>query len=148
MLHQNKMPRLSDADIYTAFASIFPGCTKNARWEDTSFTSYLAYSVVTVTWFTVHDSSCLPVGESVSLGFLYRQNPGFLGCGIDDAVSLFSIKTTVDIVGLSSARSWTHNNPTCTHRRTSDGENKLRIDASTSSNAFPSFQSLHAYKIT
>lgn len=106
---------------------------------------YLASTIVTVTWFTVHDSSCLLVEESVSTGFLPRQNPGFMGCCIV-AVSLLSIKTTEDIVGLSSARSCTHNNPTCMHLRTSDGEYDLSMEESISSNAFPSFHSFHAYK--
>lgn len=106
---------------------------------------YLPSSIVTVTWFTVQDESCLLEEESFSAGFLPRQNPGFLGCGIV-AFSLLSIKTTEDIVGLSSARSCTHNSPTCMHLRTSDGEYELPMDESISSNAFPSFHSFHPFK--
>lgn len=107
---------------------------------------YLASSNVTVTWFTLHVSSCLLEDESVSGGFfdLPRENPGLLGSGIR-AVSLPSIKRTEGIVGLSSARSWTHNSPTCMHLRTSDSVNELRIDESMSSNAFPSLHCPHAY---
>jgi len=100
---------------------------------------------VTVTWFTLHDSSCLLELESISAGFFPKENPGFLGCGINED-SLLSINITEDIVGLSSARSWTHNSPTCMHLRTSEGEYESPIDESTSSNALPSLQCLHAYK--
>jgi len=99
---------------------------------------------VTVTWFTLHDSSCLLEQESVSAGFFPTENPGFLGCGIN-ADSLLSINITEDIVGLSSARSWTHKSPTCMHLRTSAGEYELPSDESTSSNALPSLHCLHAY---
>lgn len=67
---------------------------------------YLASSIVTVTWFTVHVLSCLLDDESVSIA-LPKQKPGFLGCGIV-GFSLLSIKTTDDMTGLSSACSWTH----------------------------------------
>lgn len=101
---------------------------------------------MTVTWFTEQDSSCLLDEESVSIGLLPRQNPGFFGCAIV-AVSLLNIKTTEDIVGLSSALSCTHNNPTCMHLRTSDDKYELSImDESISSKAFPSFHSFQLYK--
>lgn len=104
---------------------------------------YLASSAVTVTWFTVHDSSCLLEDESVSTGFLPRQNPGFLGC-CRVALSLLSIKTTDDMLGLSSACSWTHSRPTCMHLNASEAEYESPTTGSTSSNPFPSFHSFHA----
>lgn len=107
---------------------------------------YLPSTIVTVTWFTLQDSSCLLDDESVSIGMLPRQNPGFLGCAIV-AVSLLNIKTTEDIVGLSSALSCTHNSPTCMHLRTSDGKYELSIiDESINSKAFSSFHSFQLYK--
>lgn len=105
---------------------------------------YLASSVVTVTRFTVKDSSCLLEDESVSTGFLPRQNPGFLGCCIV-ALSLLSIKTTEDMLGLSSACSCTHSRPTCIHLNASEAEHVSTNDESTSSNPFPSFHSFHAW---
>jgi hypothetical protein len=115
-------------------------------WMMSCFLYYLAFSNVTVTWFTLHVSSCLLEEESVSGGFfdLPTENPGLLGSGIS-AVSLPSIKSTEGIVGLSSARSWTHNSPTCMHLRTSDGVYDSPIDESTSSNAVPSLHCVHAY---
>lgn len=107
------------------------------------FFDYLASNNVTVTWFTLH-SSCLLEEESVSGGFFPIENPGFLGCGIN-ADSLLSINITEDIIGLSSARSWTHKSPTCMHLRTSDGEQESPIDESMSSNALPSLHCLQAY---
>ena len=103
--------------------------------------NYLPSTTVTVTWFIV---SCLTEEESVSLGLLPRTKPGCLGCGID-AVSLLNIKTTEEIVGLSSARSWTHIRPTCMHLSTSDTEYESANDESISSSAFLSLHSLHAY---
>jgi hypothetical protein len=100
---------------------------------------------VTVTWFTVQDSSFLLEEESVSIGVLPRQNPGFFGSAIV-AVSLLNINTTEDIVGLSSARSCTHNSPTCMHLRTSEGEYELSMEESISFKAFCSFQSFQLYK--
>lgn len=108
------------------------------------FFDYLASSNVTVTWFTLHDSSFLLEEESVSAGFFPMENPGFLGCGII-ADSLLSINNTEDIVGLSSARSWTHKSPTCMHLRTSDCEHESPMDESMSSNVLPSLHCLHAY---
>lgn len=108
---------------------------------------YLASNIVTVTWFTVNDSSFFPEEESVSKGFLPRQYPGVLGCGIVE-VSLLNIKTTDAIVGLSSARSWTHRRPTCMHLRTSLDENELPTNVSNKSSPFPSFHILHACAIS
>jgi len=116
----------------------------NHKFIDPAF-HYLPSTIVTVTWFTVQDSSCLLEDESVSTGLLPRQNPGFLGCAIV-AVSLLNINTTEDIVGLSSARSCTHNSPTCMHLKTSDGEYELAMEESISSKAFPSFHNFQLYK--
>jgi hypothetical protein len=107
--------------------------------------NYLGFNIVIVTWFTVEASSCLLEDDSVS-GFNPRQKPGFLGCG-SDAVSLLSIKTTEDIVGLSSARSWTHKSPTCMHLNTSDSENESPTDESIMSNARPSFHNCQACNV-
>ena len=103
--------------------------------------SYLPFIVVTVTRFIV--SSCFEE-ESVSPGLLPRTKPGYLGSGID-AVSLLNIKTTEDIVGLSSARSCTHIRPTFMHLSTSDTEYESANDESISSSVFPSLHSLQAY---
>ena len=108
---------------------------------------YLASSTVTVTWFTVNASSCLLEEESVSKGLLPRQYPGVLGWGID-AVSLLNINTAEAIVGLSSARSWTHKRPTCIHLKTSLGQYELPTDISNTSNPFPSFHCLHTCNIS
>lgn len=102
--YTNKIPE--DTAIYSFVDEVIP------------FFHYLAFNIVTVTWFTVNVSSCLLEDESVSMGFLPRQNPGVLGWGMV-AVSLLNIKTTDAIVGLSSAFSWTHKRPTCMHLRTS-----------------------------
>lgn len=112
-----------------------------------AFTTYLPSSIVTVTWFTVQDWSCLLEEESVSSGFLFlsRQKPGFLGWGIV-AVSLLNIRTTDDIVGLSSARSWTHKSPTCMHLNTSEGEYESPTEGSIISDPFPSVHSFQACK--
>lgn len=107
---------------------------------------YLASSTVTVTWFTENDSSCLLDEESVSKGLLPRQYPGVLGCGIV-AVSLLNISTAEDIVGLSSARSWTHKRPTCMHLKTSQGLYELPTDESSTSTPFPSFHFLHTCNV-
>ena len=107
---------------------------------------YLASSTVTVTWFTENDSSCLLEDESVSKGLLPRQYPGVLGWGIV-AVSLLNINTAEDIVGLSSAFSWTHKRPTCMHLKTSQGLYELPTDLSNTSNPFPSFHCLHTCNV-
>lgn len=122
--------------IYTKFA-LFSLIYKHMVDLYNTKCGYLASSVVTVTWFTVHDSSCLLEDESVSAGFLPRQNPGVLGCCIV-AVSLLSIKTTEDMLGLSSACSCTHSRPTCIHLNASEAEYESPTDESTSSNPFPS----------
>lgn len=95
----------------------------------------------------VYDSSCLAEDELVSPGLLPKTKPGCLGSGIN-AASLLNIKTTEDIAGLSSARSWTHMRPMCMHLSTSDCEHDSENDESISSNALPSFQCLHAYQCT
>ena len=108
--------------------------------------SYLASNTVTVTLFTENDSSCLLEDESISKGLLPRQYPGVLGWGIV-AVSLLNINTAEDIVGLSSARSWTHKRPTCMHLKTSQGLYELPTDESSTSSPFPSFHFLHTCNV-
>lgn len=102
--------------------------------------------MVTVTWLMVHVSSCLPEDESVSTGRLPRQYPGCLGCGIDTK-SLLNIKTTVDMLGLSSVCSWTHNRPTCMHLITSPAEYDSPAAESISSNPLPSLYNFQACRI-
>ena len=118
-----KMPELSDKgkfiECFHAFESI--------QQVISCFFHHLASSNVTVTLFTLHNSSCFLEEELISGGLFLGENPGFLGCGISGA-SLFNIKITEDIVGLSSARSWTHNSPICMQLRTSDADYESLID--------------------
>jgi len=79
--------------------------------------------------------------DSSSLVFLPTENAGWLGLG-RATVSLANMTTTVDMVGLSAASSWTHNKPMCMHFITSLA---LYVFSSTGSNIsklFPSHQSL------
>ena len=97
--------------------------------------------IVTVTWFTLHDLSCL-LDESFSKRFLPKQKPGCFGWA-NEAFSLLSINTTVDMDGLSSACSCAHNSPKCMVRAISYGEYKSLTAGSISSSPLPSLHSLH-----
>lgn len=72
------------------------------------------------------------------------KKPGSLGCG--SVISLLSIRTTFDILGLSSGLCCTHNRATWTDRNTSDILLLFlfSIDVCISSNVLPSLWSLQA----
>lgn len=59
------------------------------------------------------------------------KKSGCLGWG--SSISLLSIKTTTDMLGLSSGYGWTHNNPIWIARNTSDGLHDSTIASSSSS---------------
>lgn len=104
---------------------------------------------MTVSWLRVHVSSTLVEVESGSGGGgrLPRQYPGCLGWGIDTASSLLNMSTTLDMLGLSSACSCTHNSPTCMHLITSLAEYDSPAAESITSSALPSLYNFHACSI-
>ena len=60
-------------------------------------------------------------------------------------ISLLSIETTTDTIGLSLANSWTHNSPTCMHLKISVSKQGSYIIGSinvTMLSAFHNFQAL------
>lgn len=65
------------------------------------------------------------------IGVLSVKKPGCLGSG--SKISLLSIRTTSDMLGLSSGCGWTHNNPICIARNTSDGLHDSMIASGTNS---------------
>lgn len=73
------------------------------------------------------------------------EKAGFWGWG-RVPVSPFNIGATDDMVGLSNASSWTHNNPIWMYLENSSSEKLVSVNnGSTSSNTFPSFQRCHAW---
>ena len=104
---------------------------------------YRASSNVIVSPF-VENPSCLIGEESISDRCLPVWKPGSLGSG--SAVSLLNIKTTVDMVGLYSGHSCTHNRPTWIDRNTSFGLHDSFSELSISSNCLSSLYSLHAWE--
>lgn len=117
-------------------------------YETVACLNYYRPSImVTVSWLTVHVSSTLVEDDSASAGRLPRQYPGCLGWGIDTASSLLNISTTFDMLGLSSACSWTHNIPTCMHLIASLAEYDSPAAESINSSALPSLYNFHACRI-
>lgn len=73
--------------------------------------------------------------ELSSAGLFSEKKAGCFGGG--NTPSLSNIDTTNDIVGLSSARSCTHNKPICMARITSKSTHESRKGALMSSRDFP-----------
>jgi len=82
--------------------------------------------------------------ETSSVAILPTENAGCLGFGMA-TVSLASITTTSDMVGLSLASSWTHNKPICMHLSTSLPMKDFSSIVSIDSKHFPSYHILQAY---
>lgn len=74
---------------------------------------------------------------------LLGKKPGSLGS--TNSISLPKIRTTEVMVGLSSGYCCTHKRLTWMHRNTSETTHESFILESINSNAFPSFQSVHAW---
>lgn len=106
---------------------------------------HLPSTTVIVTWFTEAKSGVSSsVLKVVSTYFLIEVNMGSLGNG-RFAVSLSSISTTADMVGLESAESCTHNNPTCMHLTSSDRLLQVSaMEGSMRSSGVFAFQRFHA----
>lgn len=74
---------------------------------------------------------------------LTSQNGGFFASFMIQ-LSLLSMRNTSDIVGLSKALFWTHNNPILIKRDTCDTEHEPLKLSSTNIKIFPSLQTLQA----
>lgn len=87
--------------------------------------------------------SILPDDEALLEGHLLEMKAGCLGDG-RGAVSLPSMNTTLDIVGLSLGSSCMQSSPTIRHLVHSFALQRVLIIESTNSRAFPSFHNSHA----
>lgn len=118
--------------------------TTTQRKSVSSSIDYLGLNSDTVTSLTeieVFDE------DPLSLTTLPTENAGRVGLG-RVTVSLASMWTTLDIVGLSAASSCTHNRPMCTHFRISLGKHDFSINGSINSKPLLSHQKFHAYNCT
>ena len=82
--------------------------------------------------------------DTSSEAILPIENAGCLGFGMA-TVSLASITTTSDMLGLSLGSSWTHNKPICMHLSTSLPVKDFSSIGSIISKHFPSDHVLQAY---
>jgi hypothetical protein len=92
---------------------------------------------------TEHDSGLLEE-ELASINFLSVKKPGSVGWG--NVPSPLNIRTTVDMLGLSSGECCTHNRPTWIDLITSVRSLVSTIKLSISSKGLPSLNSFHAWK--
>lgn len=104
---------------------------------------HLAANNVMVISFAEHVSILLD-DDSCSKTFLSVKKPGSFASG--NGISLLSINTTFDMLGLSSGLCCTHSKPTWMQRIASDKMQESFKDSSINSDDFSSKCSLHACK--
>ena len=105
---------------------------------------YRPWTIVTVTLLIEH-FVWKHLEGSLSNAINFSVNAGFVGGG-RLPISLLSMETTTDTVGLSWANSCTHNNPTCMHLKISISKQGLYIMGFINAIALSAFHNFHAWK--
>ena len=106
--------------------------------------NYRPWTIVTVTLLIEH-FVWKHLEGSLSNAINFSVNAGFVGGG-RLPISLLSMETTTDTVGLSWANSCTHNNPTCMHLKISISKQGLYIMGFINAIALSAFHNFHAWK--